>query len=155
MILVGVGETWWRLFVKIVLKVTGPESIMACQDDHLCSVLKAGIDGTVHGFQAIWDKNLTTEDWGLFIVDTKNTLNEINRVGMLWTVRHLWPSGARFVFNCHRHWSSLVLRNENGTTSFLHSKEGVTQGDPLSMIAYRICILPLIKNLKREIPDVN
>ena len=38
--------------------------------------------------------------------------------------------------------------------SFMHSKEGVTQGDPLAMIAYRISILPLIKNLKQEIPDV-
>ena len=72
---------------------------------------------------------------------------------MLWTVRHVWPSGACFVFNCYRHWSSLVLRNGNGTTIFLHSKEGVTQGVPLAMIVYEIGILPLIKNLKREIPD--
>ena len=33
--LVGVGETWRRLFAKIVLKVTGPESTMACHDDQL------------------------------------------------------------------------------------------------------------------------
>ena len=36
----------------------------------------------------------------------------------------------------------------------LHSKEGVTQGYPLVMMAYGIGILTLIKNLKREIPDV-
>ena len=48
----------------------------------------------------------------------------------------------------------LVLRNCNGTASFLYSREGVTLEDPLSMIAYGIRILPLIKNIKREIPDV-
>ena len=46
------------------------------------------------------------------------------------------------------------LTELNGMASFLHSKEGVMQGGPLAMIAYRIGILPLIKNLKREIPDV-
>ena len=64
---------------------------------------------------------------------------------MLWAVRHLRPSGARFVFNFYRHWSSIVLWNGNGTASILHSKEG---------IAYGMGILPLIKNIKRAIPDV-
>ena len=69
-------------------------------------------------------------------------------------MRHLWPPGANFVFNCYRHWSSLVLQNGNGTEIIPHSREGVIQGDPLAMIAYGIGILPLIKNLKRAIPDV-
>ena len=73
---------------------------------------------------------------------------------MLWKVHHLWPSGARFVFNCYRHWSSLVLWNGNGAASFLHSREGGTQGYPLAMIAYGIVLLSLIKNIKRKLPDV-
>ena len=93
------------------------------------------------------------EEWGFLLVDTKSGFNEIHRVGMLRTVRNLWPSGARFVFNCY-HWSSLVLRNGNGTASFMHSREGVMQGEPLTMISYGIGILPLIKNLKQETPDV-
>ena len=89
---IGVGETWWRLFAKIVLKVIGPEATMSCQYDQMCAGLKAGIDGAVHGVQDIWDENSTTEYWGLLIVDAKNAFNDINQVGMLWTVRKLWPS---------------------------------------------------------------
>jgi hypothetical protein len=69
---------------------------------------------------------------------------------MLYTVQHEWPTGARFVFNCYKHWATLVLQGNNGTGTFIFSKEGVTQGDPLSMFAYRIGILPLNCLLKAE-----
>ena len=78
---------------------------MAFQDDHICAGLKAGTDSAIHGVQTLWDKNLTLEDWGVLLVDAKNTFNDINRVRILWTVRHLLPSGARFsltfIFNGH------------------------------------------------------
>ena len=127
---------------------------MACQDDHRCAGPKALIDGPIHGVQALWDENMSMEEWVFLLVDRKNAFNEINRVEMLGTVRHLWPSGSYFLFNCHCQWSSLVFRNRNGTASILHSREGVTQGISLTMITYVIGILPLIKNLKRATPDV-
>ena len=114
----------------------------------MCAGLKAGIDGAIHWVQAIWDKNSTTEDWEFLLVGEKTVFNEINQIMMLWTVRHLWPSVDRLVFNCYCHWKLVVLRNGNGTDSFLLSREGVRQGDPLAMIAYGICILPLIKKPK-------
>ena len=76
--LFGVGETWRLLFAKCVLKVTGPEATSACQDNQLCPVLKEGIEGTVHGVQAIWDTKVTTEDWGLLLIDAKKDFNKIN-----------------------------------------------------------------------------
>jgi hypothetical protein len=74
---------------------------------------------------------------------------------MVWAVRHEWPSGATFVFNCCKHcWVILILRGNDGHTVFIFSKDGVTQGDPLSMFAYGMGILPLIRQLKAEFPQV-
>ena len=60
---VGVGETWRSIFANIVLKVTGPEAIMVCQGGQLFSGLNAVIDGAIHGVQALWDINSSTEEW--------------------------------------------------------------------------------------------
>jgi hypothetical protein len=78
-------------------------------------------------------------------------------MGMLWTIRHKWPSGARFTFNCYKHWGTLVLRGKHNRKHdvFLFSKEGVTQGDPLSMFAYGLGILPLICKLKSKFTNMN
>ena len=50
---------------------------MACQYDQLCAGLKVGIDDAIHGVQALWDENLTTEEWGFLLVDAKNVLKNI------------------------------------------------------------------------------
>jgi hypothetical protein len=44
-----------------------------------------------------------------------------------------------FTFNCYKHWGTLLLcgkHNRNHVT-FLFSKEGITQGDPLSNVCLR------------------
>ena len=79
-----------------MLKVTGPKATMECQDNQRCDELKVVIDSTVHGVQALWDQDSTTENRNFLLVDARNAFNMINRVGMLWTVRHLWPSKALF-----------------------------------------------------------
>ena len=49
------------------------------------------------------------------------------------------------MFHCYRHWATLVVWDTGeGSGHFLHSKEGVTQADPLAMIAYGIGVLPFI-----------
>ena len=72
---------------------------------------------------------------------------------MLWAVQHEWPSGEQFKFNCFFHWATLVVWDTgDGSGNFLHSKEGMTQGDPLAMIAYGIGVLPLIRELQDAHP---
>ena len=72
---------------------------------------------------------------------------------MLWTVSHLWPSGAHFL-NFYRCWSSLVLRKGNETEIFLHNREDATHGDPLYMVTYGIGVLLMIKYPKSAYTDV-
>ena len=31
--------------------------------------------------------------------------NKLTRLEMLWTVLYIWPAGARFAFNCYKHWA--------------------------------------------------
>ena len=106
------------------------------------------------GFSISIGRKLVYVGMGFLNCRRQRHVQRANWVVMLCTVRHLWPSRDSFVFNCYRHWSSLVLHNMNGTASILHSIECVAQGNPLPMISYGIRILPLIKNMKRLIPDV-
>lgn len=62
---------------------------------------------------------------------------------------------STFVFNCYKHCATLIVCGNTGTGGIsLASKEGVTQGDPLSMFENRIGTLPLILQLKQEFPDL-
>ena len=39
------------------------------------------------------------------LVDAHNGFNELSRLAMLWTMRHCWPVGSKFAFNCYRNWA--------------------------------------------------
>ena len=116
--------------------------------------LKAEIYRAVHGVEYIWEANSTEEIWGFLLVDAKNACKEINQSIMLWRVCHLWPSGARFFLNCYRQQSSFIMRNRDGTANIIHSREGVTKGDPMPMVDYGIGIITMMKCLKSMYPDV-
>ena len=66
----------------------------------------------------------------------------------MWAVKYEWPNGKWYNLNYYCHWDTIVARNARRSGHFLHSKVGVTQGDPLAMIVYEIRILPLICELQ-------
>ena len=66
-------------------------------------------------------------------------------MSLLWNVRVPWPRASRFVFNTYRGWAPLVLK---GCEESLYSKEGIVQGDPLSMFLYAVATIPLIHMLE-------
>ena len=97
--------------------------------------------------------DLSTEEI-LLLVDAANGFNSLSTMGMLWTVRHRCPKLARFAFNCYRHQARLVCRRPGQDALILQSREGVTQGDPLSMALYGIALLPLAEMLRKASPSV-
>jgi hypothetical protein len=47
---------------------------------------------------------------GLTLVDARNGFNKLSCYAMLWAARHPWPKGARFAFNCYRHYARCLVR---------------------------------------------
>jgi hypothetical protein len=107
-----------------------------CKTGNLSGGLHGGIDGAIHASQAMWDSHHMEENWVLLLIDVSNAFNEQDRMVMLWNVWHGWPSGGRFMFNSYKHWSTLMIRNNDGSSEFLLSQQGFTQGYPLVMIGY-------------------
>ena len=49
------------------------------------------------------------EPSGKTLFDAHNGFSDMSRLKMMWTVRHHWPAGARFAFNCYSNWAQLLL----------------------------------------------
>ena len=106
--------------------------------------LRAGIEGSVHAMRELYDEH-HVDGWGVILVDVKNAFNYLNRSAALWNVTvQQWPRWSHFLFNTYRGYASLLLQ---GSSEVIPSKEGVAQGDPLSMLMYAVALMPLIKHL--------
>ena len=73
---------------------------------------------------------------------------------MLWTMRHQWLAGARFALNCYMHWVQLLLLYSGDALVILLIREGVNQGEPLSMVLYGITLVPLAEELRYADPTL-
>ena len=81
-------------------------------------------------------------------MDAQNGFNELLCKAVLWTVWHLWLAGAHFAAVCYHHQAKLVLQRPGEDTDFLLSCEGVAKGDTVSMILYRLALVPLAKRAR-------
>ena len=141
---ISIGEALRRVLGKVVALVTRADLEEVCGTYQLCSGLRAGVEGAIQAVKELFDL-ICDAGWGLLLVDAKNSFNSLNRVAALWNARVLWPRCSRCLFNTYRGYAALFLQ---GSSDYLLSKEGVTQGDPLSMMLYAVAILPLIRSLK-------
>ena len=96
----------------------------------------------------------SAEASAVLLVNATNGFNELGRKAMLWTVRHRWANGARFSFNCYRHSAQLLLRRRGGNCEIILSREGITQGNPLSMVLSGLALTPLAETLRAAVPTV-
>ena len=110
---IGIGDIFRSLCCKIVLLLTKNQATKACGIDQLCCGLEAGIEGAVHHIRGLWENHADDEEpWGVLLIDARNSFNEGNRKKMVWVARHLWLSGARFLFNMYRNHAVLVMRGD-------------------------------------------
>ena len=65
--------------------------------------------GTQRALEALEFLTQEADPSGTTLVDARNGFNELSRLAMLWTVRHRWPAGARFAFNCYSYWAQFLL----------------------------------------------
>ena len=151
---IGIGQIWRRTIAKCVLRATGDSAATASGADQLCVGLSVGAEAAVHTAQTLWRAHADEADYGFLLIDARNAFNEMDRSMMLWNVRHLWPQGAVFAFNCYRHHALLIVHDSGGRAFSLHSKIGVTQGCPLAMILCGLGLLPMIRELKARHPTV-
>ena len=144
--LIGVGETLRCIVGKTSCSVTRSDAAVVCGKNQLCAGLQCGIEGAIHAMNELFEMNQALQPgWGVLLIDASNAFNSLNHMAMLLNVHKFWPRCTCFVFNTYRGWSVLVLR---GHSEFFFSREGITQGDPLSMFVYAIDTLPLIHSLE-------
>lgn len=140
---IGVGECLRRILGKCLALATGTDVEDVCGTKQLCTGMKSGIEGSIHVMSDLFQRN-SSDGWGLLLVDAANAFNSVNRIEALYQARVRWPRCSRYLYNTYCGSSALIIQGED---RILYSKEGVTQGDPLSMLLYGIALLPLIEKL--------
>ena len=96
-------------------------------------------------------RNIFEEDDcdAVLLVDAANAFNSINRCTMLENISRLCPIAYVYAYNCYTPHARLFVVGGKE----LKSKEGTTQGDPVSMGLYGIGLIPLLSKIKSD--DVN
>ena len=109
--------------------------------------MESGIEASIH---AVADKFKEETSEGVLLVDAKNAFNLLNIKVAIHNVQHLCPPMYTFLNNSYHQHNKLFLKDG----SVIMSKEGVTQGDPLSMAIYALSTRKLIEALREKAPDV-
>ena len=91
---------------------------------------------------------------GMLFVDACTGFNDLIRLEILWNVRHCCPVGGIFSFKCYKHWAQILIRQPGDPSVMILSREGVTQGDLLSIVLCGIPLALLVEDLQAVEPGL-
>ena len=100
----------------------------------MCGGQECGIEAAIHAMHATF----SSVD-AVLMANTSNALNRLNREACMRNVALLCPNIMPTIINCYRHPARLFVDGE-----CLLSREGTTQGDPLTMPMYALRDLSLV-----------
>ena len=145
---IGIGECLRRIIGKAVTYVLKRDIQEQAGSLQLCSGVKSGIEANIHAMRDIYEDDNTH---GLIQIDARNAFNFLNRKNMTQNLKILCPELATYCLNCYTNDARLFV---TGGLEIL-SREGVTQGDPISMALYALGILPLLSLIKKGCEEPN
>jgi hypothetical protein len=137
---IGIGEVPRRIIAKSIIYHLRDDIQHSAGPLQLCAGQEAGCEAALHAMKKMF---LADESDAILLVDADNAFNRLNRSAALMNIRFVCPPVAIFVTNCYQKPTRLFVMG--GVE--ISSREGTTQGDPLSMPLYALAIVPLMNEL--------
>ena len=109
----------------------------------VCAGQSGGCEAAVHAMRNIFEDD---DSDAVLLIDAANAFNSINRCTMLENISRLCPIAYVYAYNCYTPHARLFIVGGRE----LRSKEGTTQGDPVSMALYGLGLIPLLSKIKRD-----
>ena len=128
----------WRIVGKAILTVVKQDIDTVAGNIQLCAGQKAGAEAAIHAMAMRFMFNESDAE-AVLLVDARNAFNRLNRQVALRNILALCPSIVTALVNTYRRPTVLFV---DGQT--LYSREGTTQGHPLSMAIYALATVQLI-----------
>ena len=112
--------------------------------------VKGGAEAIIHAVNAVFhDNNIADKDKWILQVDFSNAFNGISREEMQNRIREHCPKAAAWTESCYSSASHLFFSQTK-----ICSSTGSQQGDPEASLLFSLVLLPLIKRIKEECPNL-
>ena len=147
---IAVGETLRRLTAKCVTRKATADAKESLAPNQLGVGVKGGAEAIIHAVNAVFhDNNIADKDKWILQVDFSNAFNGISREEMQNRIREHCPKAAAWTESCYSSASHLFFSQTK-----ICSSTGSQQGDPEASLLFSLVLLPLIKRIQEECPNL-